>query len=119
MKDLLMATGWHQCRSCLQIWGAPEFLRGFIDGVAVKGKWDMGGATKEEPVVDNDAIWIGSSNKGVVPANSFRGSIDGVAIHREALSDDVLLKRFDRVGGRNLSKNHSRKYASDRACGTW
>ncbi len=58
----------------------------------------MGGATTEAPIVDNDAIWLGSS-RGGSPSNSFRGWLDKVAIHRTILSDATVAARFHRVGG--------------------
>ncbi|MBL9199003.1 MAG: DUF1553 domain-containing protein, partial [Opitutaceae bacterium] len=44
-----------------------------------------------------DAIWIGSSMKGSASA-SFRGSLDGVAVHREIVPEAELKARFRRVG---------------------
>ena len=47
-------------------------------------------------VVDNDAIWIGSSQGGAA-SNSFRGLLDEVAVHRGALSDETLRGRYRRI----------------------
>ncbi|HUG68811.1 MAG TPA: LamG-like jellyroll fold domain-containing protein, partial [Pirellulaceae bacterium] len=91
------ATGWHHVAVAYRF-GEPESTRGWIDGQPTSGVWDMGGATKEPPVVDDDAVWIGSSRAGS-PSNSFRGWIDAVAIHRELLDDKVMAARFRRVGG--------------------
>jgi len=90
-------TGWHHVAAAYRF-GEPESVRGWIDGSPLKGKWDMGGATKSPPVVDDDAIWIASAQGGA-PANSFRGALDGIAIHREILGNDVLKARFRREGG--------------------
>ncbi len=91
------ATGWHHIAVAYRF-GDPKSVRGWIDGQPTEGDWDMGGATKAAPVVDDDAIWIGSSQGGS-SGNSFRGSIDAVAIHRSLLSSDVIASRFNRVGG--------------------
>ncbi len=57
----------------------------------------MGGATSQEPVVDDDAIWIGSSQGGNA-GNSYRGSLDSLAIHRVKLDDATMKSRYRRVG---------------------
>lgn len=90
-------TGWHHVAASYKF-GEPETIRAWIDGVPQKGAWDMGGPSKEPPVVDDDAIWIGSSMGGSA-SSSFRGSIDSLAVHRELLSDEVMKTRFSRVGG--------------------
>ncbi|MBC8352795.1 MAG: DUF1553 domain-containing protein [Planctomycetes bacterium] len=91
------ATGWHHFAVGYRF-GEPESVRGWIDGQPTSGTWDMGGATTEPPIVDDDAVWIGSSLAGN-PGNSFRGWIDAVAIHRTLLDDKVMAARFHRVGG--------------------
>jgi cytochrome c553 len=91
------ATGWHHVAVAYRF-GEPESMRGWIDGQPTTGVWDMGGATKEPPIVDDDAVWIGSSRAGS-PGNSFRGWLDAVAVHREVLDDKVMATRFQRVGG--------------------
>lgn len=95
-------TGWHHVAVSYKF-GDPKSVKGWIDGVLTEGAWDMGGATAEPPVVDDDAIWIGSSMGGSA-TNSFRGTLDGIAIHREALSDAVMKTRFKRVGGPVVAK---------------
>lgn len=90
-------SGWHHIAVTYRF-GEPDSVRGWIDGQRLPGEWDMGGATKEAPVVDDDAVWIGSSMKGSA-ASSFRGSMDAVAIHREIVSDADLKARFRRKGG--------------------
>lgn len=90
-------TGWHHIAVKYEF-GKPESIRGFIDGSATDGTWDLGGATDQPPVVDNDAIWIGSSSGGS-PGNSFRGALDAVALYRSALKDEVLASHFNRKGG--------------------
>ncbi|TWT91877.1 DUF1553 domain-containing protein [Neorhodopirellula pilleata] len=86
-----ISSGWHHIAVGYQF-GDPESIRGWIDGQRVEGVWDMGGATKLPPVVDEDEVWIGSASRGN-NSNSFSGWIDEVAVHRMILSDDVLATR--------------------------
>jgi cytochrome c553 len=95
-------SGWHHIAITYRF-GEPASIRGWIDGQPAAGAWDMGGATAEAPVVDDDAVWIGSSMKAS-PAASFRGGLDAVAIHREIVSDAELKARFRRLGGPVIAK---------------
>ena len=90
-------TGWHHIAIAYRF-GQPETVRGWIDGQLTPGAWDLGGATRKLPVVDNDAVWIGSSLGGN-PPNSFWGWLDAIAIHRTLLTDKVIASRFRRRGG--------------------
>ncbi|MCA9174939.1 MAG: hypothetical protein KDB14_10705, partial [Planctomycetales bacterium] len=90
-------AGWHHIAVGYRF-GEPATMRGWIDGRPTEGVWDMGGATTKPPVVDDDAVWIGSSLGGS-PANSFRGWLDAVAIHRGLLDDKSMSSHFHRVGG--------------------
>ena len=83
---------WHHV-AVIYTFGKPESIRGFLDGRQVSGKWDMGGPTRRPPVVDNDAVWIGSAMNGS-SGNSFHGAIDEVAIYRRALPTADLLSRY-------------------------
>ncbi|HEY8666748.1 MAG TPA: DUF1549 domain-containing protein, partial [Tepidisphaeraceae bacterium] len=85
-------SGWHRIAVSYRF-GEPDTIRGWVDAKLSKGAWDMGGATSKAPVVDNDAIWIGSSMAGRA-GNSFRGMLDEISIYREVLSDDVMRSRF-------------------------
>ena len=96
-KGFDIITGWHHV-AVQYTFGDPKSIKGWIDGNATDGVWDMGGETKEAPVVDDDAIWIGSSLGGN-PSSSFHGLLDSVAIHRAYLNADTMKKRFNRVGG--------------------
>jgi hypothetical protein len=87
--------GWHHI-AVSYVFGEPDSIRGYIDGVAVPGKWDYGGATKEAPVVDNDELWIGSSLGGN-PSSTFHGTIDEVAIHRAVLPAERMAARYRAV----------------------
>lgn len=88
--------GWHHIAVTYRF-GQPQSIRGWIDGQPQPGAWDMGGPTEEPPIVDDDAIWIGSSRGGAA-ANSFRGTLDAIAIHRQVLDDAVLKTRFRHMG---------------------
>lgn len=90
-------SGWHHV-AVTYTFGDPESIRGWLDSKPVKGTWDMGGATRRPPVVDNDAIWIGSSQGGSA-SNSFRGLLDDIAIHRGAVPDETLRTRYRRAAG--------------------
>ena len=90
-------TGWHHVAVTYRF-GKPDSIRGWIDGTPSDGTWDMAGPTERPPVVDDDAIWIGSSMGGA-SGSSFEGLLDGIAIHRSRLSDEVLAARFNRKGG--------------------
>ncbi|MDA7503573.1 DUF1553 domain-containing protein [bacterium] len=91
------SSGWHHVAVSYKF-GEPETIRGWIDGQPTKGVWDMGGATKTPPVVDDDAVWIGSSN-GASAGNTFRGLLDEVVIHRALLDDKAVAAKFNRLGG--------------------
>ena len=82
---------WHHVAVSYRF-GDPESLRGFIDGQRVGGSWDMGGATDRPPVVDDDALWIGSSMGGS-GSSSFRGGIDDLVIARRIVPEEELLSR--------------------------
>ena len=88
------ATGWHHVAVTYEF-GNPESIRGWVNGKATDGTWDMGGSTKESPVVDDDEIRIGER---------FSGMLDAVAIHRAVLDDKTLADRFNRVGEERVVK---------------
>ncbi|WP_417389147.1 DUF1553 domain-containing protein [Gimesia sp.] len=88
---------WHHIAITYEF-GKPETMRGWIDGVPTEGTWDLGGPMKDPPVVDDDAVWIGSSMGGN-PGSSFDGWIDKVAIFRELATDEFMAARFQREGG--------------------
>ncbi|MFO0798239.1 MAG: DUF1553 domain-containing protein [Gemmataceae bacterium] len=87
--------GWHHV-AVAYTFGEPGSVRGYIDGVAIPGTWDMGGATRRAPVADADDLTIGTGNGGGA-GNSFRGLLDDVTIWRAALPDDVLKNRYQFV----------------------
>ncbi|WP_149494754.1 DUF1553 domain-containing protein [Roseiconus lacunae] len=91
-KSFPVGTGWHHVAVAYRF-GAPDTVRGWINGQATDGRWDMGGATKESPIVDDDEIRVGSR---------FIGRLDDVAIHRQVLTDEIMLSRFRRIGKRRV-----------------
>jgi len=85
-------TGWHHVAVCYTF-GDPDSIRGFIDGEPAEGRWDLGGPTSAPPVVDDDEVWIGSSQGGAA-ASTFPGLLDNVAVHRRLLSPRRLVGRW-------------------------
>lgn len=84
--------GWHHVAITYQF-GQPESLRCVVDSHRLNGSWDMGGATKAEPIVSKEAVWIGSS-RGGDPQNSLDGRIDNIRLHRIAVPVDTLMKSW-------------------------
>lgn len=89
--------GWHHVAIAYRF-GDPESIRGWIDGKPCDGRWDLGGEANVKPLVDDDAVWIGSAQNGA-SSNSFQGWLDAVAVHRAVLDDKTMGTRFKRVGG--------------------
>lgn len=83
---------WHHVAVAYRF-GEPDSMTAWIDGQAQQGSWDMGGPTKNAPLVDDDAVWIGSAQRGAA-SNSFRGALDSIAIHRRRLPDSTITGRF-------------------------
>lgn len=83
---------WHHVAVSYKF-GEPDSIRGFQDGKRVKGVWDMGGATAEPPVVDDDDVWIGSTMAGA-KGNSLHGALDNVMIHRRIVAEEELVSRY-------------------------
>lgn len=82
---------WHHVAITYEF-GNPDSIRGYVDGEAVAGKWDMGGPTERRPVVDDDELWIGASMGGS-PGTSLAGAIDAVAIRKRIDGPDVFAGR--------------------------
>ena len=111
------AGTWHRWNSTLSfgsrsVWhhialryefGRPEAIRGWIDGVPTDGTWNLGGPTKSQPFVDDDALWIGSALGGNT-GNCFRGWMDAIAIHRRLLDDKTIASRYQSKGGPRLNR---------------
>ncbi len=92
-----VGTGWHHIAIAYRF-GAPQSIRGWVNGESTRGKWSYGGETTEPPIVDNDEIRIG---------NGFNGLLDAIAIHRTMLDDKVVSSRFHRVGKPRFVKPQS------------
>ncbi len=91
-KGFLPGSGWHHL-AVSYTFGQPDSMCGYLDGKAVGGTWDMAGATKDGPVVDNDDLWIGSALGGSA-GNTFNGLIDEVAIYRHAVDKQRIDDRY-------------------------
>lgn len=87
-----VGDGWHHV-AVTYTFGKKDSIRGYIDGEPVTGKWDMGGATDNAPVVDNDELWIGSGMGGA-DSSTYKGNLDEVAIYRAALTEEQIKARF-------------------------
>lgn len=81
-------SGWHHIAIAYRF-GDPKTICGWINGESTQGVWSYGGATREQPIVDDDEIRIG---------NGFVGMLDAIAIHRDLLNDETIASRFNRVG---------------------
>lgn len=92
--QVLAGDGWHHVAVSYRF-GEPESLRAWIDAKPVAGRWDMSGPTTAAPIVDSDAVWIGSSMGGSTAA-SFLGLMDLVSVERKLLDDDTIAKRYRR-----------------------
>jgi len=88
----LSGSGWHHV-AVTYTFGKGASVKGYLDGIEVKGKWDMGGQSDAAPVVDDDEVWIGSS-MGAQAGSTFNGLINEVAIHRRALDAKTMATRF-------------------------
>jgi len=91
----LTGSGWHHV-AVTYTFGKGASVKGYLDGVEVKGKWDMGGQSDAAPVVDDDEVWLGSS-MGAQAGSTFNGLINEVAIHRRALDAKAMATRFNFV----------------------
>jgi mono/diheme cytochrome c family protein len=85
-------SGWHHVAITYEF-GKPETVRGYIDGEAAPGAWDMGGATKQAPVVDDDEVWLGTS-MGKKASVSFDGLMDEVRLYRGILPEKTIAARY-------------------------
>ena len=77
---------WHHV-ALKYVFGEPDSIRGYVDGVETLGTWELAGATRKRPVIDNDDVWIGSSMAGRA---TFPGAIDEVALYRRALPAETI-----------------------------
>ncbi len=88
--------GWHHV-AVTYTFGKPESILAFVDGAKVsEGTWDMAGPTKLPPVTDADDIMIGTGNGGGAN-NTLSGSLDEIAVYREALPEIVLANRYQAI----------------------
>lgn len=88
-------SDWHHV-AVTYTFGQGDSIRGYIDGKAVKGTWDMGGKTDDGPFVDNDEVWIGSALGGSA-GSGFHGRMNEIALYREALTEKQITARFKHI----------------------
>lgn len=100
-KGFAVGSGWHHVAVTYRF-GDPKSVRGYIDGEKLDGTWDYGGPTEEEPVVDNDQVWIGSSLGGS-PSNTLVGMVDEIALYRTALSAERIATRFKAIAPKSYT----------------
>lgn len=91
-KDTMPLQGWHHI-AVTYTFGQPKSIKGFIDGQATDGTWDMGGATDRAPVTDGDALVIGSGST-LASSHSLNGWLDDVAIYRGPIDTDALKAKY-------------------------
>ena len=94
--------GWHHV-AVSYTFGKPDSVRGYINGEALPGAWDMGGASAVAPMVDDDEVWIGGAMGGA-PQSQFPGRIDELAIYRDALAPDRVKAHAAREGAMPVLK---------------
>ncbi|TWU48161.1 DUF1553 domain-containing protein [Rubripirellula reticaptiva] len=87
------SSAWHHIAVSYRF-GKPDSMRAWIDGRSTDGQWDMGGPTQTAPVVDDAAVWIGSSMAGQ-NSSSLRGQLDRLIIYRRALTDSEMALRWN------------------------
>ena len=86
---------WHHV-AVAYTFGKPDSIFSVIDGKVSKGKWDMGGATTQAPVVDDAEVWIGSA-RDAAPGSSFSGGMDELALYRKIIPVETLTKRYEKI----------------------
>ena len=94
-RRFAVGDGWHHV-AVSYTFGKPNSMRGYIDGDASKGEWDLGGATSSPPLMTDEEVWIGSSMNGNV-SSGFVGAIDEVTLYRKQLSAKSIANRFEYV----------------------
>lgn len=88
-------SGWHHV-AVSYTFGKADSIVGYVDGRAVKGKWDMGGKSALAPVSDGDDLVIGTGNGGGA-GNTLAGWLDEVAIYRQIVPEAVFARRYQFV----------------------
>ncbi len=94
-KDTLPLQGWHHV-AVTYTFGQPKSIKGFIDGRETDGTWDMGGATDRAPVMDGDALVIGSGSNRTAQ-HTLTGWLDEVAIYRGPINLERLKAKYQFV----------------------
>ncbi len=89
-RGFLADKNWHHVAISYKF-GEPDSITGYVDGKPSTGTWELAGATKKNPIVDHDELWIGAAMKG---GNHFQGGIDELAIHRKIISAKTMASRY-------------------------
>ena len=72
----LPGSGWHHV-AVTYTFGKGDSVRGYLDGVEVKGAWDMGGKSDAAPVVDDDGRLVGIvTRRGALRSAIYRPALD-------------------------------------------
>lgn len=98
-NEAFPAGAWHHIAVTYKF-GDPKSIKGYIDGQAITGTWDMDGATDRAPVQDDDHLILGTGNgdgSKERPGNRFIGWLDNVAIWKTILPADILANRYQHV----------------------
>ena len=77
------------------------------------GAWDMGGATSEEPVVDDDALWIGPAlgGKHDVRSHEHYDRASGIAVFTSpSVKPGVKFLYFDPIA--SLDDEHQWRWSN-------
>jgi len=94
-KETLSGSGWHHI-AVTYTFGKLKSIKGYIDGRATDGTWDMGGETDRAPVTDGDSLLIGSGST-LASTHSLSGYLDDVAIYRGPIDADALKAKYQFV----------------------
>ncbi len=94
-KETLPQNGWHHI-VVTYTYGKPKSIKGYIDGRPTDGTWDMGGETDRGPVMDGDAVMLGSGST-LAASHSFSGWVDEVAVYRGPVDTEALKAKYQFV----------------------
>lgn len=81
-RGFVAGRQWHHV-ALTYTFGKPKSIRGWVNGVATDGFWDLDGATTRPPVVDDDDVFVGS--RPGVPNNMLQGALASIALYRHAV----------------------------------
>lgn len=91
-KSTVPTAGWHHV-AVTYTFGKAKSIKGYIDGKETDGTWDMGGETDRGPVMDGDALMIGTGST-LASSHSFDGWMDDLAIYRGPIDVEALKSTY-------------------------